>query len=249
MKLFPGALGIALMSFTETIAAGRAFATNEEPHLRPTRSWRRLDLRMRAARSWAPCRRAGHLADRGDRLAGARTQLAALVTAGAALLDDVLPSRLSIGLMSQATLAAMVIVYSIGFIKPSDFRLILEIRRTEFLWALPALAGVVLLGTSQGILVAIVASLATLAHRTAHPRLRALGRKLGTNVFRALLEGAPEDETFPVSSMIQLEGQVFFADVEPIGEKMRALADEAKPRVVVLDSAGCPISTTPLSRC
>src|SRR5262249_61235253 len=34
-QLWTGALGIALMSFTETIAAGRAFATSEEPPLRP----------------------------------------------------------------------------------------------------------------------------------------------------------------------------------------------------------------------
>ena len=33
--LWPAALGIALMSFTETIAAGRAFATPEEPAPRP----------------------------------------------------------------------------------------------------------------------------------------------------------------------------------------------------------------------
>ena len=59
----------------------------------------------------------------------------------------------------QATLAAVVIVYSIGLIQPADFSLILQIRRTEFLWALTALAGVVLLGTLEGILVAIVVSL------------------------------------------------------------------------------------------
>ncbi|MGA7395622.1 MAG: hypothetical protein WBW78_23470 [Terrimicrobiaceae bacterium] len=60
---------------------------------------------------------------------------------------------------AQATLAAVVIVYSIGLIQPADFSLILQIRRTEFLWALTALAGVVLLGTLEGILVAIVVSL------------------------------------------------------------------------------------------
>jgi SulP family sulfate permease len=36
-ELWPGALGIALMSFTETMAAGRAFASSEEPPLRPNR--------------------------------------------------------------------------------------------------------------------------------------------------------------------------------------------------------------------
>jgi len=77
-----------------------------------------------------------------NRLAGARTQLAELVTAALALLTMLFLAPL-IGLMPQATLAAIVIVYSIGLIKPADFRLILEIRQTEFVWALAALAGVV----------------------------------------------------------------------------------------------------------
>jgi MFS superfamily sulfate permease-like transporter len=34
-KLWPGAVGIALMSFTETTAAGRACARTDEPALRP----------------------------------------------------------------------------------------------------------------------------------------------------------------------------------------------------------------------
>src|SRR5271169_4195739 len=36
-QLWPGALGIALMSFTETIAAGRAFAGSDEPSPKPNR--------------------------------------------------------------------------------------------------------------------------------------------------------------------------------------------------------------------
>ena len=36
-RLWPGALGIALMSFTETIAAGRAFARSDEPSPKPNR--------------------------------------------------------------------------------------------------------------------------------------------------------------------------------------------------------------------
>ena len=63
------------------------------------------------------------------------------------------------GLMPQATLAAVVIVYSIGLIEPAEFRAILRIRSMEFLWALAAFAGVVLLGTLKGILVAIIVSL------------------------------------------------------------------------------------------
>ncbi len=59
-----------------------------------------------------------------------------------------------------------------------------RIRRTEFVWALAALAGVVLLGTLQGILVAIIVSLIALAYQVIDPPVHVLGRKPGTNVFR-----------------------------------------------------------------
>ena len=57
-----------------------------------------------------------------NRLAGSRTQLAELVTAAVALLTMLFLAPL-IGLMPQATLAAVVLAYSIGLIKPADFRL------------------------------------------------------------------------------------------------------------------------------
>ena len=84
-----------------------------------------------------------------NRLSGGRTQVSGLVTAAVSLLTMLLLAPL-IGLMPQATLAAVVIYYSVGLIDPAAFRHILHIRRTEFFWALVALAGVVLLGTLQG---------------------------------------------------------------------------------------------------
>ena len=47
-------------------------------------------------------------------------------------------------MMPQAALAALVIVYSFGLIKPIEFREIFSIRRTEFSWAIVAFAAVVL---------------------------------------------------------------------------------------------------------
>jgi MFS superfamily sulfate permease-like transporter len=72
-----------------------------------------------------------------------------------------------------------VIVYSIGLIQPDEFRTIRAVRRMEFRWALFAFAGVVVLGTLKGILVAVVLSLASLAHQVADPPVYVLGRKRG----------------------------------------------------------------------
>jgi sulfate permease, SulP family len=239
-QLWPGALGIALMSFTETIAAGRAFATSDEPPIRPNLELAATGLANAGSAFFGAMASGGGTSQTAvNRLGGARTQLAELITAAVALLTVLFLAPI-IALMPEATLAAIVIIYSLGLIKPEDFHLILQIRWTEFLWALTALAGVVLLGTLQGILVAIVVSLVALAHQTADPPVRVLGRKPDTNVFRPRSKEHPEDETFPGLLMLQLEGRVFFVNAERIAEKVRALADEAQPRVVALDLGGVP---------
>jgi high affinity sulfate transporter 1 len=239
-QLWPGALGIALMSFTETIAVGRAFARNDEPPLRANQELLATGLATAGGALLGAMPAGGGASQTAvNRLAGARTPAAGLVTAGTALVTMLLLAPL-IGLMPEATLAGVVIVYSLGLIKPAEFRAILRVRRKEFLWALAALAGVLVLGTLKGILAAIVISLLALAHQAANPPVYAIGRKPGTNVFRALSGEHPEDETWPGLLLLRVEGRVFFANAERIGEKMRPLVTEAQPRVVALDLRAVP---------
>ena len=236
--LWPAALGIALMSFAETIAAGRAFAQSGEPTPRANRELFATGLaNVGGALLGSMPVGGGTTQTAVNRLAGARTQLAGLVTAVVTLLTILLLAPF-IGLMPEATLAAVVIVYSIGLIKPAEFGAIRRTRWTEFVWAVAALIGVVLLGTLKGILVAIVVSLFALAYQVADPPVYVLGRKTGTNVFRPRSAEHPEDETFPGLLILRPEGRVFFANAERIGDKMRALIAGAKPRVVAVDLAG-----------
>jgi len=237
-QLWPGALGIALMSFTETIAVGRGFAASEEPPVRANQELLATGLANAGGALLGAMPGGGGTSQTAvNRLAGARTQLAEIVTAGATLVTMLLLAPL-IGMMPHATLAAVVIVYSIGLIKPAEFRTILSVRPTEFFWAVAALAGVVLLGTLQGIVVAIVVSLVALAQQVSNPPVRVLGRKPGTNVFRPRSKEHPEDEMFPGLLLLRLEGRIFFANAERIAEKIGALIKGAKPKVVALDLSG-----------
>jgi high affinity sulfate transporter 1 len=238
--LGPAALGIALMSFTETVAAGRAFAKSGEPPPRANRELLATGLaNMGGAFLGSMPAGGGTTQTAVNRLAGACSQFAEVVAAAVALATILLLAPL-LALMPQATLAAVVIVYSIGLIKPAEFRAILEIRRTEFTWAVIALAGVALLGTLKGIIVAIVLSLLVLAAQVADPPVYVLGRKPGTSVFRPSSKEHPEDETFPGLLLLRLEGRIFFANAELIAQKVRLLADGAKPKVVALDFSGVP---------
>jgi SulP family sulfate permease len=237
-QLSPGALGIALMSFTETIAAGRAFSKSDEPTPKANRELLATGLATVGGAFLGSMAAGGGTTQTAvNRLAGAKTQMSEIVTAAITLVTMLYLGSF-IGMMPQATLAAVVIVYSFGLIKPREFREILSIRRTEFIWAVTAFAGVVLVGTLRGILVAIIVSLVALAYQAADPAVYVLGRKPGTNVFRPRSKEHPEDETFPGLLLLKLEGRVFFANAEHIGQKIRPLVQEQAPRVVAIDLSG-----------
>ncbi|MFM9487518.1 SulP family inorganic anion transporter [Pseudomonas monachiensis] len=233
--LWSSAMGIALMSFTETIAAGRAFARSDEPAPQPNRELLATGVaNIGGAFLGAMVAGGGTTQTAVNRLAGARSQLAALVTAALALGTCLLLAPL-IGLMPNATLAAVVIVYSVGLIEPAEFREILSVRRTEFAWAVVAMIGVILLGTLQGIVVAIIVSLLALAYQVSDPPVHVLGRKPGTNVYRPQATDNADDEHFDGLLLLRPEGRVFFANAQRIADKIRPLIDVANPKVVVLD--------------
>lgn len=237
-QLWPAAAGIALMSFTETIAVGRAFCKSDEPTPQPNRELVATGLaNIGGALLGAMPSGGGTTQTAVNRLAGARSQLAGLITALLAL-GTLLLLAPFISLMPDATLAAVVIVYSVGLVDPVEFREILKVRRTEFIWAMVALAGVVLIGTLQGIIVAIIVSLAALAYQMSDPPVYVLKRRPNSNVFRPRSDQYPEDEDFPGLLLLRPEGRIFFANAERIGQKIQPLIAEAQPRVVVIDLGG-----------
>ena len=233
--LWPAAAGIALMSFTESIAAARAFAEPGEPPLVPNRELVALGCANLAGGLIGAMPAGGGTTQTAvNRKAGARTQLAALVTASVALATLVVLAPL-IALMPQAALAAVVVAYSVDLIKPSEFAAIRGVRRIEFRWAVIACIGVVLLGTLQGILVAVIASMLALAHQTHNPPVHVVGRKRGTDVFRPRTSEHPDDESWPGLLILRIEGRAFFLNAQRIGDKISNLIAAAKPTVVVLD--------------
>ncbi|MDT4861060.1 sulP: sulfate permease [compost metagenome] len=100
------------------------------------------------------------------------------------------------------------------------------------------MAGVVLLGTPQGIVVAIIVSLVALAYQVSDPPVHVLGRRPGSNVFRPRSDEHPEDESFPGLLMLRPEGRIFFANAERIGQKIQPLIAEANPKVMAFDLGG-----------
>jgi sulfate permease, SulP family len=239
-ELLPGALGIALMSFTESIAAGRAFAGRDDPPVDANRELRATGVaNLGGALLGAMPAGGGTSQTAVVRAAGGRTQKASLVTAGVAAATMLLLAPV-LGLLPHATLAAVVIVYSVGLIQPAEFAAIRKVRMMEFRWALIACIGVLIFGTLKGILVAIIVSLIGLASQEARPQLYVIGRKRGADVLRPLSPEHPDDETFPGLLIVRPEGRIFFFNAQLLAASVSALVDEHKPRVLVLDMSRVP---------
>jgi SulP family sulfate permease len=135
-QMWAPAMGIALMSFAETAAVGRAFIRSDEPTLRPNRELLATGVGNLAGAFTGSMPSGGGMSQTAvNRMTGAQSHVASLVTASMTLLTMLLLSPF-IGLMPHAVLAGTVIVYSVGLIKPGDFVGILRIRRTEFWWRL-----------------------------------------------------------------------------------------------------------------
>lgn len=238
--LLPGALGIALMSFTETIAAGRAFTLSSDPPIDANRELVATGAANVAGAMFGAMPAGGGTSQTAVvRSVGGHSQRASLVTAGAALATMLLLAPL-LGLMPHATLAAVVIVYSIGLIQPGDFRAILSVRTMEFRWALIACVGVLVFGTLKGIVVAIIMSMIGLASQTAFPRVSVIGRKRGADVLRPLSPEYPDDETFQGLLIVRPEGRLFFVNAPYVAEQINALIAKYNPRVLALDLSRVP---------
>lgn len=233
--LLPGAIGIALMSFTESIAAARAFANRGDPPVNPNRELLATGCANLGGAFFGAMPAGGGTSQTVVvKSAGGRTQKASLVTAATALATMLFMAPV-LALLPYATLAAAVIVYSVGLIQPHEFAAIRKVRSMEFRWAVAAFLGVLVFGTLQGIVAAIAISLIGLTSQTANPRVHVIGRKRGADVLRPLSPEHPDDETFPGLLILRPEGRLYFVNAQAVADQIRALVAEHRPRVLVLD--------------
>jgi anti-anti-sigma factor len=168
--------------------------------------------------------------------AGAKTQVASLVTGGAIVLTLILLAPLFSDL-PKAVLGAVVIeAVTLGMIDVPELRRLFTVKRSDFWIAIAAIAGVVLFGVLAGVLVGVVLSLLWLLRVVTSPSMPLLGRATGTHVFRDL-ESFPDDEAIPRVIAVRMEGALFFVTADSLEDRIHRLIDQQdeRPELVILD--------------
>ena len=169
--------------------------------------------------------------------AGARTQVASLVTGGLVLATLLVLAPLFADLPKAVLGAVIIDAVVFGMIDVRELRRLYRVTRFDFWIAVAAIIGVLSAGVLAGVVIGVVLSLGWLVYVATRPPMPLLGRQAGTQVFRDLDEN-PADETFPSIAVLRMDGGLFFATAEALEERVRELAQDGGQRALVLDLEG-----------
>ena len=232
--LVAGAIGIAVVSLTDTISTSSAFAARTGQEVDGDREM----IGIGAANIGAGFFQGFPVSTSGSRTAvaeqaGARTQVTGLVGAGAITLMLLLVPGLLRNL-PQPTLAAVVITASLSLADiPGTVRLWRQ-RRTEFVLSMAAFAGVALLGVLPGIAIAVALSIGNVFRRAWWPYQTVLGRVPGVPGYHDV-GSYPDAEQLPGCVLFRFDAPLFFANARTFREQIRRLArSEPTPRWIVV---------------
>lgn len=165
--------------------------------------------------------------------AGAKSQVASLVTGAVVILTMVALAPL-ISNLPAAVLGAVIIEAVIfGMLDIPELRRIYRVQRADFWIAIAALVGVLLSSVLAGIIIGVVLSVGWLIRTVTAPAMPVLGRAAGTHVFREL-DTYPDGEQFPGILPLRLEGGLYFATADALGDRVRELVLTTKPPIWAL---------------
>jgi len=220
--LFPGAIGIALLTFPEGILLARAFANKNGYDVRPEQELRALAAANLAAGLFQgfPVGASQSRTTVND-AAGGRTQLASLVAA-AALLPFLLFLTPILRWLPSVALGAIVIFAGAQLVDLDQFAKLCRISRLSFVNALLVTLGVLVIGVVPGIVVGVMLSLMVLLGRLARPVDAVLQRVPGTESFHDLGD-AGATETVPGLIAYRFYAPLVFANADHFMERVRRL--------------------------
>ena len=174
--LFAGAFGIVFLALAESIGAARAFAVRHGYDIDPDQELIALGAANAGAGLFG-----GFAVDASfsqsatGEAAGNRTQLSSLITAGLVLATAVFLAPIFKNL-PLSVLAAIVITSVLGLVNVAELRRYLAWKRTDFLLAMTALAGVVFTTALTGMAIAVALSLLAILYQASRPYIAVLGR-------------------------------------------------------------------------
>ncbi|HEU5085403.1 MAG TPA: solute carrier family 26 protein [Acidimicrobiales bacterium] len=237
--LLPAAAIITLVGFMESIAVAKVYARRNRYEVDPNRELIGLGVANVGAGLFGGYPVTGGFSRTAvNAEAGAKTKLAAVITAGIVLLVIVALTPLFKQLPS-ATLGAIVVVAVAKLFDFAEIKHIKKLKTADFLTLVVAFVATLAFGVELGIGIAVAASIVVVAVRMMTPHTAELGRLPGTTLYRNIQRFA-EAERVPGVEIIRFDVSLSYLNVEFLKRRVHRLVDhaEGEVRAVVLDATG-----------
>jgi SulP family sulfate permease len=226
LELAVPAIGVAIVSYSDNVLTGRAFATRRRERIDANQEFLALGAANVASGLFHtfPVSSSGSRTVIGDSL-GSRSQLYSLVTLSVVLvtmffLEPVLAA------FPMAALGGVVAFAAIRLVDVAELRRIAHFRRTELGLALATTASVLVLGVLPGIGVAIALSILDLLHRVARPHDGILGYVPDVPGMHDV-DDYPGAQRVPGLVVYRYDSPLFFANAEDFRRRALAAVDDA----------------------
>ena len=236
LAVAPGAVGVALVAFAESVAIARSFGTKYGYEVDANQELIAVGAsNLGSGFSGAFVVDGSMSRTSAADGAGAKTQMVSIIAAVAILITAAFFTGLFTNL-PEATLGAIVIHavwHNISFSKISQYR---SITKLDYATAIVAMIGVLAFGLLEGLVLAAALGLVVLLFGTKRRNTSVLGKVPETTIYQSI-ENYPEGETYPGLLIIRFDGSLFFANAHDFVTAVRqaiAAADPA-PQVVLID--------------
>lgn len=239
VELIPAALTIALVSFMEAISVGRTFAQQFRYDIDPNRELIALGFANLAGGVTGGYPIAGGFSRTAVNVrAGARTQLAALVTCAVVIMTLLFLTQ-AFFYLPKAALSAIIVAAVAGLIDIQGAREVYHVKRADFYLLVLTFFATLSLGIQWGILVGVGASVVLFLVRTTRPHFAVLGRVPESQTYLNVARH-PHAETLEGIILVRIDAQFYFGNVSFLKETVRRLIDESEApvRYFVLEAAG-----------
>jgi SulP family sulfate permease len=239
--IIPLAFAALLLSYIESVSAARAFAAKHGYKLDVRQELLGLGSANLLVAFGHGYPVAGGLSQSAvNEKAGAKTPLS-LIFASVTLALCLLFFTGFLKNLPKAVLAAIVLMAIKGLINLKEIAHLWRVSRVEFIVAIIALVGVLLLGILKGVIVAAVVSILLVLQRVSHPHIAFLGRIPGTRRFSDMSRHQ-SNEQIPGVLAFRVESGIVYFNVDHV---LRIVLERAAAEAESLRLVVCDLSTSP----
>ena len=222
------ALGVLVVAYADNMLTARAFSRQDGHRVQNNQELLALgmtNIAVSAVRGYPVSSSASRVAV--AQSAGARTQLHTLV-ASAGVIAVLLLLGGVLAVFPVAALGGVVIYAATRLVEIGEFRRLLRFRWREFLLAVSATLGVLLVDVLYGILIAVGLSVVDLLLRVARPHAAVLGQPSGVPGWHDVGD-YPNARQTPGLVVFRYDSPLFFADAEDFQRRAWQAVQNSEP--------------------